>query len=298
MRPETKSGGVITILQDAVSPADVEVQPQVVVAVPVQSNSEETGGDNNQQQTVTAMPVVQRSRSATVLREGARRAASASVLPMSLARQHSSKAWNANTLQDAIMHALYGLVILLIFSLQFAPHIAALLIVFFVGGGLCAQPLASWLLVVGGVGLGVHVLVLVAMLLQDKGTTVIICCCALPFVVGWTVCVFALVANSWDCEAFDVAELNRLDVNRTLFAEPLLPDASLAATHAHALAHCAPNTTDVLNQTRPCAYVLFSACEPNLWHAARGLALFWVIVDGAIASIFGGGVGCLVLGIG
>lgn len=262
-----------TVVQGVVvSPANIEVQAQVVAGEPIT-----------------------RSRSARAL-HGARSAASSSVLPITLMRQHSRRAWSARELKDVCEHVFAILACLLLFSLQFIPHVVPLIIVFAVGGGVCAQPLEQALLFAGYSGLLAHAVVLVlALCMKESSSGAEACCIPIIFgcVAAWTIFIFILVQKSFDCVPFDVAELNRLDVNHTLFYEPLMPDATLASTRAYALAHCEPNITAAVNQTLPCTYVL-SACEPHLWHATRGLSVFWIIVDGIVSLFFGGG--CLLLG--
>ena len=253
-----------------VSPADIDVQQQVV----------------------TATPIV-RSRSERAL-HGARTAASSSTLPITLIRQHSYQAWTANQLKDVCEHVFTSLAYLLLFSLQFTLHLVPLIIILAVGGGVCAQPLEQWLMIVGFSGLLAHAIILALALCMNDNSGEL--CCLLLMgvcVIAWTVCIYLLVEKSFDCLPFDVAELNSLDANRTLFYEPLMPDATLASTRAHAHAHCKPNVTAAVNQTVPCTYVL-SACEPHLWRAARGLSVFWIVVDGTISVIFGGG--CFLMG--
>ena len=263
----------------AVSTTDIDVEQQVVTAIPVDA------------------PVVARSRSQRARERALQRAssvASSSVAPIALVRQHSHKAWVSDDLKEKCSQILQIIACLLLLSLQFVPHVVPLLIALLAGGGVCAQPLEQWLTIVGYGGLAAHVIILLFVLCcmdgSDGSGAIAFVIIVLVF-LGWQVSVFLFIQKSFDCLPFDVAQLNRLDINRTLFAEPLLPDATLASSRAHALEACEPDLDGVLdgaNQTLPCLFVL-NACESALWHGARGVAIFWIIIDGIISAFAGGG---------
>ena len=282
---EATSDQPVAVVQGVVvTPSDVDIEQQVVVTATVPQRSR------------SGSRVLHRATSAANLSawKAQHLVRDRELAAISLARQHSREAWTAEGMLSRCQAVCKVVFYVLVFLLQFSPHVAALLILMDVGGGSCSQPIAQWLPIVGGTGLAAHVFVVLGMLCSEESGA----CCfliAAPCLIAWFVCLIQFVAKSFDCIAFDVALLNRLDVNRTLFDEPLPPDSTYATTRAHALVHCDP--LGALNQTLPCAYVLL-ACEPDLWHATRGLAIFWIIVDGMIASAFFGGFGCLFLATG
>ena len=295
--------------------------------------------------TATTAPHVVRGRSARMLQR-AGSAASLPARPISLIRQHSHRAREAERVEDVLTNGCAVLVGLVLLVGGSAPHVAALMISLNVGGGVCAQPLQMWLLLVGFFGLVWHIVIVVGGLrscsqdsspssssdsnarkssLEDKYPLLSIS--YLLLFSAWILCiVFLVYATRSDCFAFDVADFNRIDVNRTLSDEPLLPDATLATLRANALERCDPaivaapgdywprdwsscgrycfkplvgpnqplsqdvyqtsfGTNPVLDV--PCAYVLL-ACDPDLWHATKGMGDFCVVLFFCIL-----GLGCV-----
>ena len=105
-----------------------------------------------------------------------------------------------------------------------SPHWAVLWMSLKVGGGECAQPLQMWFLLVGYIGLAWYIVRVCRLTcLQDDNDGRLYsrrgCCTLLIYLLGsaWVMCITLLIFANRSCLAFDVAEFNRLHVNRTLF---------------------------------------------------------------------------------
>ena len=247
-------------------------------------------------------PTIKRSRSRQALeltvRVGARAGTASTLGPLQFARQHSNKLLSADKISSALSEGSYVFAGILLFSLQFAPHIAPAILYHTVGDHACALPLGERLLVAGYGGLGAHVVILLlfacAYAVKNSGAQCIAGVIGVLLLGAWQFALIFLVRDSFDLWAFEVPVLNALDAKRTLYPEPVPATETYGDARAYALAQCGELTYD--NRTSaPCEYLLLLACEPELWHATRGFAWLWVIVDGILSCLFGSifGFGCI-----
>lgn len=207
----------------------------------------------------------------------------------------------------------FVIVVMLIFLLQFAPHFAAIAMYNLFGTRPCASSLATWLLVVGIVGLFVHLYFWGALGLKKwtdvrtvgarlEQAQMVIAFVFVGLLFVFIICSVIFVRTAQELHTYDAEEFFALaSKNTSAFATSgVVPPADTNFTTARGLAAAVCNRNfsshrESLSSTdaqggSACTYVA-SACDVELWWGAYILSWFWAVVGAVVVFVLFGAAG-------